>query len=593
MANPLIEFLLALDDETRRNVLDGLTDAERSTIQAITDDANGNPYARYRNDHFGFVKHGLGEGTWSKQDEVLRAVDKYRKVAVVATHSIGKSHISARVVLGTGLTWPPGLSRITTTATNYRQVTNILWPYIRRTHKQYRLPGEVMGSPQWKMEDELIADGFSAAASDETAVQGMHANGEFLLVVDEAGGISDTLGTAFNSLLTSENAHALVIGNAPTEREGSWFQRICEGGDWHVIKISAFDTPNFPRPHGKSLTKIADVQRWLRKAEQEPDNPVVRNMFEVPDWCTTCPPSIGKHRVSKHLTDLQFAIDVAREYGEDSPYYIARVLADFPKNVATKTLPGEWLDAATVPDDTEWPVKPVRLGVDIASDGGDELAIAWAQGLNIRMAATANGKEISSPNHAARFILDQIQLAEQYHEKHGIDVPVSVKYDAIGIGWGMGGILREYKDQGRHNAELVPVNVAENAAEPEKYRNIRAELWWSFREWIEPNATGDTLGQLKIGERERAQLNGPMYFVKNGRIQIEAKEDMKKRGQRSPDRAEAILLAVYEPPRHRVAVPIFHDHDTEPLLASNPWDFMTQPMDGANAGEKGFRLPEV
>jgi hypothetical protein len=57
--------------------------------------------------------------------------------------------------------------------------------------------------------------------------------------------------------------------------------------------------------------------------------------------------------------------------------------------------------------------------------------------------------------------------------------------------------------------------------------------------------------RLDIDRRAIAQLSTPMYKSDSaGRIQIEKKSDMKRRGQTSPDRAEAVLLAVFEPPGH-------------------------------------------
>lgn len=569
----VLDHVLQLKDEQRRELFLALPEDDRVQLAAMMDERIANPMYRYRGNHLSFVKDGLGEGTWSGQNRILEAVDKHARVVVVATHSIGKSHISSRVVLGTGCVWPAGLARITTTATNYRQVSNILWPYIRRTHLQYGLVGQILRSPRWQIGDELIADGFSAAQSDETATQGMHANGEFLLVVDEAGGISDTLGRAFNALLTNDDAHALVIGNAPTDREGSWFEKIAqEGSGWHVIKISAFDTPNFTD--------------------------------EETDYCTVCPPTIERHRVRKHLTSPSWVKQVEEEFGADSAFYIARVKAEFPKNITSKTLPLTWLESAQEKRDSidggEPPMpletwletvdkkKPIRLGVDVASSGGDELAVSWVAGLDGWVSATTSGPAIAKPRDAAMFILDEIQRAEAWHDKYGIKEPVRVKYDAIGIGWAMGGILEEYRDQGRHAAELVPVNVAQQASEPEKYQNQRAEMWWGLREWITPptnedGTLGTPLARLFIGMRELAQLNGPTFNVRNGRIVIESKDSMRARRLRSPDRAESLLLGYFEPALFKATVPDMTE--VPDLLQANQWDFTS------GEGGEGFRDP--
>jgi hypothetical protein len=74
-------------------------------------------------------------------------------------------------------------------------------------------------------------------------------------------------------------------------------------------------------------------------------------------------------------------------------------------------------------------------------------------------------------------------------------------------------------------------------------------MWWNLRELIQPDTAQHVPVHLDIDVKEMAQLNTPLYGADStARIQIEKKADMKKRGKKSPDRAEAILLAFYEPP---------------------------------------------
>ena len=75
---------------------------------------------------------------------------------------------------------------------------------------------------------------------------------------------------------------------------------------------------------------------------------------------------------------------------------------------------------------------------------------------------------------------------------------------------------------------------------------------------------------LDIDRRTLAQLSAPLYKSdSSGRIKIESKIEMKRRGTTSPDRAEAILLALYEPPNSGI-VPI-----VAPIMLeqTSPWKF--------------------
>jgi hypothetical protein len=93
-------------------------------------------------------------------------------------------------------------------------------------------------------------------------------------------------------------------------------------------------------------------------------------------------------------------------------------------------------------------------------------------------------------------------------------------------------------------------------------------MWWNGRTLIQPAPDGLQTVRLDIDQRALAQLSGPQYHANSsGRIVIEAKKDMKKRGVSSPDRAEAILLALFEPPGKRkgkIEMPLSLDQ-------SNPW----------------------
>ena len=101
--------------------------------------------------------------------------------------------------------------------------------------------------------------------------------------------------------------------------------------------------------------------------------------------------------------------------------------------------------------------------------------------------------------------------------------------------------------RGDHQAEVHGVNVAEQASDPVKYINKRAELWWAVGRGGSQERTWD-LSQMEDAERTTAQLLQPRYFEDiKGRIQIEAKDDIRERTGGSPDRAEARLLAYVVP----------------------------------------------
>jgi hypothetical protein len=352
---------------------------------------------------------------------------------------------------------------------------------------------------EWKIDDIIVADGFSPADHNEAAVQGIHAE-NLLIVVDEAGGISNTIGQALEALMTGGNTRLLLLGNPPTDRIGSWFERACNSDLYNVIPIPASETPNFTG---------------------EPVGPWARN-----------------------LVDPRWVDEVTRAFGADSPFVQARVHARFPRSVSSAVIPIDWVEEAMALEGDEG---HIRIGVDVAADGGDEFVIAEIDGDQARITHASRGN--TSPVEVAGRVLEAIHDAQNRHEARGISDPVRVKIDAIGVGWGVAGLLEEWGREDRHGAEIVAVNVAQAAYDRDQFANQRAEMWWTMREALQPGEDGLQQLALDVDQRTAQQLAAPSYRSNStGRILIESKVDMAKRGVGSPDRAEAVLLALFEPP---------------------------------------------
>ena len=493
------DALRSLPPEKRLLALRSLADQE---LAALADDLTSPGWERFRADPVRFVTEGLGEDVWSKQVAILESLRDNRRTAVPACHAPGKSHIAARAIAWWVATRPGEDVRVVTTATTFRQVRGILWPHIRRIVNAHGLPGEVL-TTEWKINDMIVADGFSPADHNEAAVQGIHAE-HLLIVVDEAGGISNTIGQALEALMTGENTRLLLLGNPPTDKLGSWFERACASDLYNVIPIPAFATPNFTG---------------------EPVGPWARN-----------------------LVDQQWVDEVTAAFGEDSPFVQARVHARFPRTIASAVIPIDWIEAAQ--DEARDP-GPIRLGVDVAADGGDEFVVAEADGMTARILHASRGN--ANAVEVAGRVLEHIRAAEAVHSDRGYREAVRVKIDAIGLGWGVASLLEDWGKEGRHGAVVVAVNVAQAAFDRDKFANQRAEMWWSARELLQPDGSQGAVLGLQVDRITAMQLAAPSYRANaSGRLQIEAKADMSRRGVGSPDRAEAVLLALFEPPRHEV-----------------------------------------
>ena len=538
--------------ELRREVLAEMNQREIAVMLAEAEREFGTAYGIWAMDPVAFVEDVLGETLWSKQQEMLTALLDHRRVAVPSGFGVGKTFLAARAVAFWCATNPVGVGLAVTIATRMRQVQRQLWPHVRRLHARAQLPGEC-DMTQWRMPDlhdvdTVVAYGFTAPDHDEAAMQGIHA-GKLLLVADEAGGLGQVVGRSTRNLLTGD-ARMLAIGNPASDDEQSWFEGLVDAGldpdrpDDVTIRIRALDSP-----------AISGEDAGI---------------------CRECPAAMPAHSLAIHLVDQSWVDDALRDYGPDDPYVIAKVHAQFPKGATNRVIPSLWVQkAAQTPDpepDEEW-VRPcdlgigetrtetvrrgawVRLGVDVAADGGDEFVVARSVGDLVTMEHFSAGAENANAVTVAGVVLRHILKAQALAAALGSTRKVRVKVDGIGVGWAVTSTLAAWKSEGIHDAEIVAVVVSERPdREPDAIAqrplNKRAEMWLTTRSLLTPGPDGSP-GGLRLGaldERTLAQLSTPRLETNSGGFAyVEPKKHMKSRGVRSPDRAEAALLASYEP----------------------------------------------
>lgn len=446
---------------------------------------------KYGRDPVRWIGGRLRQTAWSKQEEILTSIRDHRRTAVRSCHGVGKSWLAAAAVAHWLDTHPPGEAFVVTTAPTAAQVRAILWRYIRRNHKRGRLPGRV-NQTEWHIDDEIVAYGRKPADHDESSFQGIHAR-YVLVVIDEACGVPEQLWVAADALTTNPDCRILAIGNP--DNPAAYFRKVCEpGSGWNVIGISAFDSPN--------LT----------------GEPV--------------PEDVGLALVSREWVE-----EKAREWGTDNPLYRAKVLGEFADDAPNQVVRAADVAACRIPPEDLTPPEglvPVELGVDVGG-GGDETVIRERAG---RRAGREWRALTDRPEEIAPMVIAAIRETGA----------TTVKVDSIGIGFGVVGELRNARKRGEHQARVIGVNVGSGAARPDKFLNLRAEVWWEVGRGLSESGGWDLSG-MAGADTAAAQLLAPRWWTDpRGRIQVEPKDDIRKRLGRSPDNADALLLAFYVPP---------------------------------------------
>lgn len=413
---------------------------------------------------------------WDKLELILEKLVTHHRVIVPSGHGVGKTWIEARIALWFLNCFAP--SKIITTAPTWPQVELLLWSEIKAAHKSAVIPlaGRLLQT-EIKVQDDWFGVGFSTSGkSDEREFgtpkfQGFHAE-NLLVLFDEAPGVKHEIWISAGSLIVAQNNKWLAMGN-PTSPTGDFYE-ACKSPIWEKVEISSFDHPN-----------------------------VKENRVVIPGAVTT-----------------EWIEDRRKEWGEDSPLWISKVLGKFPDEGDDTLIPLSWAEACIGLNLGTEGLK--RLGVDVARFGGDMTVIAEFLGPQLNPLEAVNKKDTN-------WTIGRVKRK---------NAEIGGGYDGIGVDdTGVGGGVTDGLEADEIDVE--PFNFGSSAQEDDKFENLKAEIYWNLREAIR-----DKKISLPDDKELVNQMCSIRYkFTRKGRIAIESKDDMKKRGLKSPDRADAVAIA--------------------------------------------------
>ncbi|MBX3502806.1 MAG: terminase [Alphaproteobacteria bacterium] len=223
------------------------------------------------------------------------------------------------------------------------------------------------------------------------------------------------------------------------------------------------------------------------------------------------------------------------DYGEDSDFARKRIKGEFPRAGDSQFIPSDRVEKARKEEARSMLSDALVMGCDIARGGDDRTVIFFRRGRDARTIPPIRMRIPDLMQVAAR-------IAEAARTHHA---------DAIFIDMGMGaGVVDRLAQLNTYGVMGVEFGGASDGTRVNnvtaKYANKRAEMWGNAREWLKDGAIPD--------DAELADdLTGPEYgFNSRDEIQLEKKEDMKKRGLASPDMGDALALTFAYPvqPRH-------------------------------------------
>ena len=236
------------------------------------------------------------------------------------------------------------------------------------------------------------------------------------------------------------------------------------------------------------------------------------------EWWTRRVSCHDSKRVSK-----DYIADMASRYGEESNAFRIRVLGEFPKSDDDTLIGFELVDSAFHRDVLPSVDAPTLWGLDVARFGTDATALAKRKGNAVSEIRKWKNLDLMQTTGAVVAEYEAVKLEDR---------PIEILVDSIGLGAGVVDRLRELGLPARG------INVAESPAMGTIYINLRAELWGKMKAWLEKR-------DCKIPKDESllAELVAPRYtFNSSGKMKLESKDEMRKRGIGSPDMADALAL---------------------------------------------------
>lgn len=327
------------------------------------------------------------------------------------------------------------------------------------------------------------------------------------------------------STTPGQRVRALLATNPPISAEGDWIIGMFR--PWLDITHTNPAQPGELRwyvtaPDGSDL-EVDGPDPVTLPGNRTPSIPMSRSF--IPAFLKDNPYLVD----SGYQAKLDGLPEPLRSAVRDGNFMAARADADF------QVIPTQWVIEAEARWSKEKPENSVMtaMGVDIAQGGADRTVVACRYGGYYLPPVAVNGSDTPDGSSVAALVV-----------KHRRDnCPVVVD---MGGGYG-GDTLSRLKDNGidceRFNAANKSTATAQDGSKLQ-FRNKRAEAWWRFREALNPDQEGGSKIALPHDPDLRSDLCAPTWTLTSSGIQIESKQDIKKRIGRSTDKGDAVVMAL-------------------------------------------------
>jgi hypothetical protein len=327
---------------------------------------------------------------------------------------------------------------------------------------------------------------------------GFH-GGKILLIIDEAPGVGQDIWDGIQGIQAGGEVHVIALGN-PVIPSGPFFDIFhTKRAGWHCISIDAFETPNLIglTPH--------DIQK-MTPAELD-DNP------------GSIPNLITRRWVREMMDELNVDPDSPDELQD--PLWQSKVRGQFPTQAEDSLIWLAWVEAARGKERPEGPEGFFIAGVDPSAGGDNETAIQIVEGYHL--VERASWRKADPRGEVVDFLR---KFGSRLRE---------VRVDVDGVGYYF---AKHLKDKG---FKVVGFHNGGEAINKKRFENKKAEAYWFLREAFQRALITGKIEDVTVSQLSAIRYD---YNPKTAQIRIESKDSMLKRGVKSPDHADAMMMAM-------------------------------------------------
>ena len=422
------------------------------------------------------------------QQEVLTDLANHNRVAVRSGQGVGKTGVEAVALLW--FTACFSNARVVATAPTLKQLHDVLWSEVSKWQSRSPLLQHILKWTKTRVYMKGNEERWFAVARTATKPENMQGFHEdnMLFIVDEASGVTDAIMEAIHGTLSGDNNKLLMCGN-PTKTSGTFYNSFHGDRDrYRCHKVSSRDSK----------------------------------------------------RTNKDNIDFLIA-----KYGEGSNVVRVRVDGEFPLAEDDTFITLTMIESAI---NTEIDLSGnITFGVDVARYGDDKTVIAVKQGNSMTLPIIRHGQDLMrTVGDTVRLYRDTLKRCPNYRGM------ITVNVDDTGLGGGVTDRLAEVKiEEKLRQMDINAINFGgkiDNKDAAENYANMGTWLWAKLRDDLQA-------GNLAFPNDTElvAQLSTRKYALNSkGKIVLESKDAMKKRGIPSPDKGDAVALADYVPSRFNI-----------------------------------------